>query len=135
LTVAWGAPATSLDKQASPSVARFGESVDFGLTFAGTGETLDLVDQLPAGLSYLGPVNANVGSASYDTATHQVQWSGTPDTGQVVNVTYATQVATHDSGVLVNTVRLSADGASVSLADASVLVNPYLLYLPVVLRR
>jgi hypothetical protein len=135
LTVTWGQPATSLDKQASPSVARFGESVDFGLTFAGTGEALSLVDQLPAGLSYLGPVNANVGSASYDSPTHQIQWSGTPDPGQVVNVTYTTQVATHDNRVLVNTVRLSADGASVSLADASVLVNPYSLYLPVVLRR
>lgn len=134
LYVTWGLAAPQLNKTASPWITTRNSNVTYTLTWTGTGEALTLVDPLPQGFGAPSNLQANVGSASYDSASRQVRWSGTPAQGQVVTLTYRVTVNVDGPRRLPNTATLSDSGGTVSSDTFNIYVDPLQVYLPLIRR-
>lgn len=133
LTITYGsnAPTVAVTKQVSPSRATTGTTVNYTLTWTGIGKALTLTDTLPQGLSAPTNLQASTGTASYNASTRQITWSGSPTSGQAVQLTYQCTVQSTGTSALINTAVLSGDG-STSTANASICVNCRAVYLPMI---
>jgi hypothetical protein len=128
LAVVWGSPAGAVDKTVVPSAAMPGEVVTYTVTVVGSGERLMLADDLPAGVS--APLTMSPG-LTY--SPHRVTWTGTPDAGEQVTLSYAVTINASSRTALWNQATLTGGGIT-DTASALVLVDPERVYLPVVLR-
>ena len=126
-----------LEKIATPISGNSGTVITYTLSFFGDGSTRILTDTLPVGLS--APGNFELAGTSvtptYDGGQHRLTWSDTPTTGQEVIIGYTVTITTSDPQALVNIAELSEAGDEPSTtATATVIANPYLVYLPLVLK-
>jgi len=125
-----------LEKTATPISGNLGTIITYTLSFFGDGSTRILTDTLPVGLS--APGNFELAGTSvtptYDGGQHRLTWSDTPTTGQEVIIGYTVTITTSDPQVLVNTAEQGEVGGDTSTATATVIANPYLAYLPLVLK-
>jgi hypothetical protein len=126
-----------LDKAATPSFGDQGAAITYTPSFLGTGNTLTLTDTLPLGVSAPGnfEVEGTSVTPSYDAERHRLTWSDTPPAGQIVTIRYIVTITTSDHQALINTAELSEAGGEPSTATATVIANPYLAYLPVILKN
>jgi hypothetical protein len=139
LTVVWGTsaatPQTTLNKQVWPVNVTNEDTVTYTLSWLGSGQPLTMTDALPTGLSAPSTLDASAGSASYDPAARRVTWTGTPDDGQAVTVTFAVGVQINGPTALHNTALLTASGQLVASATATIIIDGHSLYLPLVQRN
>jgi uncharacterized repeat protein (TIGR01451 family) len=115
--------------------AQAGETLTYTLWLRSTGlpvERVALSDRLPAGISYLGGLEASAGTATY--ADGVISWVGDVSPAMPVTVRFQAQVSPELEGAVVITNRaLLEDGAGrIWELLATVLVNGRLLYLPMV---
>ena len=129
LTVLWGDPVGTLNKTASPSGASPGDTITYTLVMVGSGQPLTLTDDLPAGVS---PPLAHSPGLTY--TPHRLAWSDTPDAGEQVTLTYVVTVTAFSRTALWNRAVLTQTGGLTNTATALVLVDPLLVYLPLILR-
>jgi hypothetical protein len=129
LQVVWGDPAGTLEKSASSTVVMPGDALTYALKVVGSGKTLMLSDQLPAGVS--API-AHSPSLAY--TPHQVSWSGQPAAGELVTLTYTVRVTAPSRSILWNQAVLAQADRSSDEAAVAVWVDPERAYLPLVLR-
>jgi hypothetical protein len=134
LTVVWGQPQAVVNKQVSPISATNGDAVTYTLTWLGTGQPLTMTDTLPNGLSDPGLINVSQGDASYDPVARRVIWTGTPTTGQGVTVTFPVIVQVDGPLALHNTATLTTNDTHVSSDTALVIVDGYLIHLPLIMK-
>jgi hypothetical protein len=132
LTVVWGQPMATLNKQVWPTDVTIGDVVTYTLSWPGTGQALTMTDTLPNGLSNPGTMSASDGQVEYHSGTRQVVWTGTPAAGQVVTVTFPATVQIGGPLALRNTAVLTADGEAASSDTATILIDGYYVYLPLV---
>jgi alpha-mannosidase len=126
-----------LQKTASPISGDQGTTVTYTLSFFGTGSTLTLTDTLPQGLSApdnFELVGTNV-EPTYDSAQRRLTWSDTPPKDQYVSIRYSAIITADDSQALINIAELTGLGDQPITARAFVIANPYLTYLPLVLKK
>ena len=136
LTIAWGNPVATLTKVATPSEAAYDDVITYTLDLVGYGGPLTLTDTLPAGLngpSELAWEGTSIAPTS-DPSTHTLTWNASPPLGQQVILTYTAQVTTHSPAVLTNSAVLQGNGDIAAQATATVVVNPYRIALPLLLR-
>jgi hypothetical protein len=135
LSITWGHPVIWVAKSAAPGSGRVNDPVTYTLSILGTGQSLTLTDTLPAGVS-APPSVALEGTdvtPTYDSIRHRLVWSDSVSVGNPVTLRYAVTITTDAPQVLTNTAELrELDGDHVA-ATATVLANPYLSRLPVVL--
>ena len=127
----------SLEKITSSSSGNQGASISFTLSFFGTGNTLTLTDTLPQGVS--APYNfemigTNV-TPSYDGGQRRLTWSDTPPEGRSVIIRYTTTITVSHPTALVNRAELNEVGGDTSTAQAIVIANPLLTYVPLILKK
>jgi hypothetical protein len=134
LTVVWGEPLATVSKDVWPLAATAGQMVTYTLGLLGNGQALTLTDSLPAGLSAPGPITATSGSADYDPGQHRITWTGSPGTGLPVTVGFPVTVEIAGPHALSNTATLVDAGGSVSTAAATIIVDAWRTYLPIVTR-
>jgi hypothetical protein len=136
LSVTWGRAIADLDKTAAPTSGSQGSPIAYTLSFFGSGNSLALTDTLPSGIGAPGNFELEGTSVkpTYDSDQHRLTWSDTPRVGREVAIRYIATIATGDSQALVNTAELSEAGGRVSGATVTVIANPKLLYLPLILR-
>jgi hypothetical protein len=135
LTVIWGNPAPTLNKQVSPSTALNGQTVTYTLNWIGTGQPLTMTDSLPAQVSAPGPLLVQGGgSAGYNAGNRLVSWTGTPASGQAITLTFPVTVQVSAPAALVNTAILTAALTSASQTTATLIANPYRVWQPIILR-
>lgn len=136
LIVAWGRAVADLEKSVSPSTGSQGDPVTYTLSFFGAGNTLTLTDTLSAGVSSPGNFELEGTSVApiYDDDQHRLTWSDTPPVGQRVTIRYPVTITTADRQVLVNAAELSEPDGEPSTATATVIANPWLTYLPLILK-
>jgi hypothetical protein len=136
LTVVWGTssvtPQITLDKRVWPVSVTNGDAVTYTLSWLGSGQALTMTDPLPSGLSDPTSLDASEGSASYDPAARRVTWTGAPDNGQAVTVTFTTGVQIGGPTALHNTALLTASGQLVASDTATIIIDGHSLYLPLV---
>jgi len=130
LQVIWGNPVGTMTKTASPRGVMPGETVTYTLALVGSGQALTLTDDLPAGVS---PPLAHSPGLNY--TPHRMAWSGSPDLGEQVTLTYVVTVTAPSRTALWNRVTLIQTGGLTDTATALVLVDPVQVYLPFVLRE
>lgn len=123
---------STLEKSANRVTATQGSLINYALNWTGTGEAQSLTDQLPSGLSAPSNLQASTGNVSY--SSHQIDWSGTPGQGEVVNITYQTTVLATGPVVLVNDASLSENGNPISSDHFSLFVDPLQVFLPLISR-
>jgi len=136
LTVTWGRAVADLSKVAAPTSGGQGTPITYTLSFLGSGNTLTLTDTLPPGLSEPGDFGLEGTSVTptYDSGQHRLAWSDTPPVGQEIAIRYTATITTSDCQALVNTAELSEAGGEPSTATTTVIANPQLIYLPLILK-
>jgi len=135
LTVVWGEPAVTLQKEAHPTVVSAGGRVTYTLHFWGNGQPLTLTDDLPDEVTFVGPIRTEGGgSAAYVPGAHRVTWTGEPALGHPVTLTFPVSVLPSGPLAVWNTGVLSDASGQVSEDLAVFIVGGYGLYLPMVLR-
>lgn len=137
LTVTWGRAVAELAKTVTPAFGDYDDLVTYTLSFLGTGNTLTLTDTLPAGVGTPGnfALEGTSVTPAYDSGHHRLTWSDSPASGQTVTLRYTVAIDTGSRQALVNTAELSQAGSDPSTDSATVIANPRLTYLPLVLRK
>jgi hypothetical protein len=127
--------AAFLEKTASPTFGRYGTEIEYTLRFRSAGNTLTLVDSLPAGVS--APTGFELAGTSvtptYQSSTHRLTWSDTPPSGQVT-IRYTVVIETGETRALFNGAELSGEDGEFGVATATVIASPYQGFLPLVFR-
>jgi len=137
LTVAWGNPVATLTKTAIPTSAVLGDVITYTLGVVGYGGPLTLTDTLPSGMSApLGLTWQGTDVAPiYDGDAHRLTWRDSPPIGQRVTVTYTAQATAHAATALTNIAALRGADGIADDASATIVINPYRIALPLILRR
>jgi uncharacterized repeat protein (TIGR01451 family) len=133
-----GPDLTGSVKLASSSTARAGEVVSYTIVVRNSGgsfpATVRVTDTLPTGLAYVpGSFAATSGTPDASSAP-MLTWSGTLSVTPVVTVTFAATVTTGTTTTLVNSATINPGYSSLLTRTASIVVNPYELFLPLILR-
>jgi len=134
LTVVYGQPTGSVDKQVWPVALSHDEVVTYTLSVIGSSQALTLADTLPDGLSAPLSVNCTLGSAGYNASQRQVWWTGSPTAGQAVTVTYSVTAQITGPVALFNTAILSDTDGVAATDTAVILVDGYTTFLPLISR-
>jgi hypothetical protein len=135
LTVAWGEPLATIDKEVWPVVPTGGEVVTFTLSLLGNGEVLTLTDDLPAEVSGPGAIRVSGGpEAIYDATVHRLTWTGSPGVGQPVTLAFPVTVEIGGPLAVFNTAVLTDAERFVSADTAVFIVDALQVRLPLVLR-
>ena len=129
LRVLWGDPVGTLDKKTSSPVAMPGDAITYTLTVMGSGQPLALADDLPAGVSA-----PTAYSADLSYTPHRLSWSGSPDVGVQIALTYVVTVTAPSRTVLWNQSVLTQTGGLIHTASAAVIVDPARVYLPLAIK-
>lgn len=130
-------------KTVSGGLPSQGDVVNYTITIRNSGgtlaETINVVDILPAGLSYVpGSLTASLGTVN-DSAAPTLTWSGILNDTAAVTIQYSATVVTSEMTTLQNIATISM-GSQVNLQrSASILVNfinanSHLIFLPFVRR-
>jgi hypothetical protein len=137
LTITYDRAVADLDKVAAPTSGNQGAPIAYALSFLGSGNTLTLTDTLPFGLGAPRQFELEGTSVTptYDSSQHRLTWSDTPTTGQEVAIHYTATITTSDHRALVNAAELNEAGGNISTATATVIANPKLIYLPLILKN
>jgi len=133
-----GPDLTSSTKQASSTMARFGEVVTYTVVVRNTGgrfpTTVRVTDTLPSDLTYVaGSLAATSGTPDASSAP-TLKWNGVMSVTPVVTVTFAATVTTPNITTIVNMAMVNPGYGSPFARTAPVIVNPYELFLPLILR-
>ena len=136
LTISWGHAVADVEKAASPSFGDQGDSITYTLNLFGSGNTLTLTDTLSLGVSAPGSFGLKGTSVvpTYDSSQHRLRWSDAPPLGQAVAISYSVTITTSDHQALVNFAQLSETDGNTSTAMSTVIANPHLTYLPLILK-
>ncbi len=136
LTVVWGRALAELDKSVAPPFGDQGTWITYTLNLLGSGNTLALTDTMPSGISAPGDFDLEGTDISpiYDNDQHHITWADTLTVGQEVTIRYPAQIITGNPAALVNTANLLELGGNISTDRATVIANPYLVFLPLILR-
>jgi uncharacterized repeat protein (TIGR01451 family) len=129
LRVRWGNPVGTMEKTASPSAVMPGDTVTYTLAVVGSGQDLTMTDDLPAGVS---PPLTHSPGLTY--TPHRLAWSGSPDLGEQVTLTYVITVTAPSHTALWNRAVLTQTDGLTDTATALVQVDPVQVYLPIVLK-
>jgi uncharacterized repeat protein (TIGR01451 family) len=129
-------------KTASSSLAAYGQTITYTVVIRDIGvpltATLHMTDELPTGLAYVpGTLTATSGTYT-DTYAPGLYWSGVLTPTLYVSVSYAATVTHPPTGTVAlprtNTAVVAAAGHAPVYLQATVWINPYTLYLPLLLR-
>ena len=134
LTVTYGVPTSTLDKQAWPLVISHDEVVTYTVSILGSGQALTLTDTLPDGLSAPLFVTSTMGDIGYNAGQRRIWWTGLPAISQVVTVTYSAAAQATGPRAIFNTAVLSDTSGIVASDTAVIIVDGYMVFLPLILR-
>ena len=136
LTVVVGEALASVHKQVRPVAPMANQVVTYSLTLLGNGQALTLTDNLPAQVSAPGPIQVWGGpAASYDSETHHLAWSGSPDAGRPVTITFPVTVQAVGPLAVFNTVVLTDADGLVSADTVTMMVDARWVLLPLVFKN
>jgi uncharacterized repeat protein (TIGR01451 family) len=122
-------------KMASIGGRGFGQPVTYTIAVRGITTTVQLTDQVPAGLSYLpGTLTATMGTVT-DTGAPTLRWLGVLSSTPLVTITYAVTVNTTESRRITNTATIVASGHETITSTASIVANAKLVHLPLAVRN
>jgi outer membrane protein assembly factor BamB len=126
-----------LEKSASSTSGDEGSPVTYALSFFGGDSTLVLTDTLHEGVGapFAFELEGTSVAPTYDGEQHRMTWSDTPPAGKKVIIRYTVLITTSIPETLVNTAELAKPDGESTMASATVIANPELQHLPLVLRR
>lgn len=130
-------PAYADTHTVAPGGAFEGQQVAYTLTIGGDGTQLALADTLPAGVSFVTgslAVEGSTAGASYEEATRTIGWSGAPEAGAAVKISFVALIETQATQAIRNIARLTRGGETAELV-ATLIANPRQSFLPAVRGR
>jgi hypothetical protein len=126
-----------LEKTPSAPFGYQGTTITYTLSLYSTGNSLHLTDTLPVGTSP--PTGYDLEGTNvlpvYDELEHRLTWTDTPTSGVEVQIAYGLEIVTDVPGALVNTAELRDEEGRNASVSVTVMANPELQYLPLILRR
>jgi uncharacterized repeat protein (TIGR01451 family) len=127
-------PPTSY-KAVSRSNPQTGQTITYSIVLrnlsAPLTATVHLTDVVPTGLSYVsGTFTATSGAITVTAPT--LRWTGALSPTPIVTISYATLVTEENRRLITNTSAVVAPGYTPLTLDASIIVNGYAVYLPVI---
>jgi hypothetical protein len=127
LTVVWGSPVGTIGKTASSASVMSGEAITYSLDIVGSGQTINLTDYLPTGVS--APTSLSPGLIY---TPHRLTWSGSPGPGLSVPLNYTVNAIAFSQTVLRNQAVITQTNGMTDTAETWVYVDPVRLFLPCV---
>jgi len=129
----------TVDKAASTEWANAGDVFTYTITVRNLGsdrEYVSVVDPLPALVEFVpGSQRATKGTALLDLIAREMRWTDWVNGGETVTITFQVKAQT-GQGWVENTVSVNGRVSAQSLeATARTFINPYRLFLPLVLRN
>lgn len=121
-------------KTANPSAARKGEIITYTIKFTGTGSPVTVTDTLPFQVSYQSSSLNCPGTVTYDKATRELQYSGTPASGQVCTIHIVVLVDTDERMAVSNSATIDNGQPPIVNVTAMVILNGLMLYLPLIFK-
>ena len=123
-------------KEASPSIAEYGDTLTYTLTLYGSGQSMTLTDPIPPGTSYVdGSAGVTPHTGSLTANSSQITWTGTVAEGESVEVIFQVQVEVATPTAIENVAQLELDGGSESYdLTAMIIANGFKTYLPVLMK-
>lgn len=134
LTVTWGQQVATIIKSVDQPLADPGEVLTYTISVIGSGQSLTVIDPIPAHLAY---VTGSVGGgAVYNSDQKRIEWSGSPAAGEYVTLTFQARISDslNDPTAIVNEATLQT-GEESSTDQAVTIVNALSVYLPLVLKN
>jgi uncharacterized repeat protein (TIGR01451 family) len=125
----------AVQKSASSPTAVNGEVITYTISIRDLPAQAQMEDRVPEGLSYLpGTLIASTGVVS-ETNAPILEWAGDLGGTAGVTITYSAEVDLLTARVISNTATVTAAGYPPITSTASIIVNGYPLYLPLVLKE
>lgn len=125
-------------KVASPPTSAPGQTITYTVVVqdlaAPLTATVHLTDVVPTGLTYVSDTLTATAGIVSDTLAPTLRWTGTLTPTPVVTVTYAVTASATTAQVITNTAVIAAPGYQSVTRTATVQINRWSLYLPLVLR-
>jgi hypothetical protein len=121
-----------LEKNAEPTIGTNGSLITYSISWRGTGNDQNLVDQLPIGMSTPINLEATIGNISYSPSSQQIQWTGAPGLGAEVNLSYQVSVQLDGPTALINEARLMENNFLISSDQSIILIDPFEVNLPLI---
>jgi len=125
-------------KQSNNLVPASGEVITYTITLRNSGNpltnTVFLTDDIPAGLNYIpDTVSASLGNADYSNGA--ILWHGVLSSTPSMALTYAVAVEeAEEPTVIANTATIDAGEYGTFTCSATIIVDGYPIYLPLVLK-
>lgn len=130
---------SSSTKQASNHAPSSGETITYTITLRNSGDpftnSVALTDSIPAGLSYIpDTVSASLGHPDY--VNGDIIWTGIFSSTPLITLTYATLIEkANEPRAIVNSASIDADTYGDFSCSATIIVDGYPIYLPLVLKN
>lgn len=125
-----------LEKAANVSFGYQGDEIAFTLKLYSHGTPLTLTDTLSGGMS--APDDIQIQGTEvfpqYDEVSHMLTWTDVPPDGQQVIIQYKVVISTDEHRVLTNTAVLQHQEGEFIVANVTVIANPFLCYLPLIMK-
>ena len=135
LTVVWGEPLSTVRKEVWPIAPASGHTITYTLSLLGSGHPVTMTDDLPIQVSAPGTIQVSGGPpATYHPGAHRLVWSGTPDAGQPVIITFPVTVEVEGPLAVLNIAVLTDANGQASTDAAIVIVDAHQSHLPLVMR-
>jgi uncharacterized repeat protein (TIGR01451 family) len=130
------APITDSYKKVSRATANQDTTLTYTITLFGSGQAITLTDPIPDGVSYVdGSANAQPDVGTLDDSADQITWSGTPDRGDTVQITFQTRVQVSTPMAIENVALLQLAGSTATYPlQAITIANGYTIFLPLIIR-
>lgn len=120
-------------KTASPGYGDQNDNITFTITVGGSGKATTVIDTLPTQLTYISDSDTCPGDATYNAGARQISYSNTLTLGATCTIQIVTQVNIAQIAAITNTANIN-NGISSSNVSATVILNGYHVYLPVILK-
>jgi uncharacterized repeat protein (TIGR01451 family) len=122
------------NKMATPRVASMNEIITYTITLTGNGNTVTITDTLPSQLDYQTSTLTCPGTVSYNSATRQVQYTGTPPNESVCDIQISVRVNTNQRMVVRNSATIDDGQPPLKSVSSTVILNGLYLHMPVLFK-
>jgi len=134
LVLAIRASSVSSGKSVSPAAVEYGDTLTYTITVAGTGASVTVTDQIPAGTTYVaGSAHREPEIGTLDAGPAGITWTSVLPEGNILQITFSVQVTTKEPTAIVNSA-LVQDGTRSQQFTAIAIANGYKVHLPLILK-
>jgi|GEM_PF-2807449 len=134
LVLAIRASSVSSGKSVSPAVVEYGDTLTYTITVVGTGGSVTVTDQIPAGTAYItDSARREPTIGTLEASSAGITWAGVLPEDTILRIVFSTKVIVEQPSAIFNRASVQ-DGAQSQEFTAVAIANGYKAHLPLILK-